>query len=85
MKTIIIVILLVSLSIQNAVLLSSSPDNTIVSVPSKHYTVYEEYYEKNHPNYLGYNAHWIYKNGTGSRPLNDYATFCSTFHADCTS
>ena len=85
MKAIILIALLCTLTMQEAVLLASCPANTIVSVPSKHHTVYQEYYEKYHPNYLGYNAHWIYKNGTGERPLNDYATFFSVFYADCTS
>jgi hypothetical protein len=84
MKAIIILALICTLSLQAAVLLRSSPDNTIITAPSNYHTVYEEYYEKYYPNYLGSQAHWIYKNGTGGWPLNDYATFYTVFYADCT-
>jgi len=85
MKVIILLALICTLSMQATVICRSSTDNTMITAPSNYYIVYDEYHEKYHPNYLGSKARWIYKNGTGGWPLNDYATFYTVFYADCTN
>jgi hypothetical protein len=84
MKVILLVTLLVSLTIQDTVLLSSCPDNTLVINPPKTHTALETYHSINNPNYIGYNAQWIYKKGCDSWVTGDRATFFTEFYADCT-
>jgi len=73
MKSIIILGLLCALTMQQTVLLSSGVDNTIITEPKKYHTALDGYYTLNYPNFIGYNAQWIYKNGTGGYPCGDYA------------
>ncbi len=83
MKGIILLALIFTLSLQHKVLLSSSTGNTIITYPYNSYTVLDTWYEKYHANYIGYDAKWIYKNGTGGWPVGDYATLYAKFYADC--
>ena len=85
MKGILLLALLCTLSLQQTVLLSSSPTNTIVTAPRGSYTIAEAYYQLYHPGFLGFNAQWIYKNGTGGWPVGDSTTFFTEFYADCLS
>ena len=36
------------------------------------------------PNYIGYDAKWIYRNGVDCWPTGDRAMFFTEFYADCT-
>ena len=83
MKEIILLALLCTFSLQQTVLLSSSASNTIVTSPANFVVVHEAYHNANNPNYIGYGARWIYKNGSSSWPNGDQASFLSNFYADC--
>lgn len=83
MKSIIILGLLCTMAFQQTVLISSSPDNTIITDPPNAVTTIDGYYALHYPDYIGYNAKWIYKNGTGGWPVGDYAVLFTEFYVDC--
>jgi len=85
MKAILLLALVCTITLQHAVLLKSAPENTKVTYPKHSYTVLEEYYEKYHPDFIGYGAKWVYKNGCGGWPIGDKTTFVVNFYADTTS
>lgn len=83
MKAIIILALLCAFSMQQTVLISSSAANTIITAPANYHSVVEAYHTSLNPNYIGYNAQWIYKNGSDAWPIGDAVTFVAYFYADC--
>lgn len=86
MKKILIIFgLLFAFSLQQTVLISSAVDNTIITAPANYHPVLEAYHTKNNPNYIGYSAQWIYKNGSDAWRDGDTATFYATFYATCQS
>jgi hypothetical protein len=86
MKGFIILALLCVLSMQQiAVLISSSPSNTLVTSPAGSFTILEAAHTANLPGHIGYGAQWIYKNGTDHWPNGETASFFTQFYADCQS
>jgi hypothetical protein len=85
MKQIILLALLCAFSLQQTSLISSNTSNTFVTSPANQFTVVEAYHTTNQPNFIGFNAKWIYKNGTDAWPNGDSATFAASFYADCQS
>lgn len=83
MKEIIMLALLCSFSLQQTVLLSSSTTNTIITSPTNYVVALEAYHNANNPNYIGYGAKWLYKNGSDSWPAGDKVSFLANFYADC--
>lgn len=75
MKKLLLLALLCALTLQQAVLLSSNAENTLVIDPPGTYTVLEKYHNEHNPNYIGYGAKWIYKEGSDAWPEGDRATF----------
>jgi hypothetical protein len=84
MKGILLLALLCALTLQQTVLLSSCPENTLIINPPDTYPVVEAYHTTQNPDYISYGAKWIYKNGSDSWPAGDRATFFTEFYADCT-
>ncbi len=83
MKEIILIAFLCSFTLQQTVLLSSNTSNTIITSPANYVVALEAYHNANNPNYIGYGAKWLYKNGSSSWPAGDKVTFYSNFYADC--
>lgn len=83
MKKLLLLALLCALTLQQAVLLRSCPENTLIINPPDTYPVLEQYHNEHNPDFIGYGAKWIYKNGSDSWPEGDRATFFTEFYADC--
>lgn len=84
MKEILIILALIcTFSMQEVSLFSSNTDNTLITSPKDYYPVLQAYHTKIHPNYIGYGAQWLYKNGGDSWPAGDQATFTAYFYSSC--
>ncbi len=70
-------------SSSNVPILISSPSIATVLSPVGSTTIQETYHTANNPNFVGYNANWIFINGTASWPANAQASFQSLFYSDC--
>lgn len=83
MKVIALLAVLCVLSLQQTVLLSSSTSNTIITSPANTPIGVDSFHNTNNLNYIGFDAQWLWKNGSSSWPNGDTVTFQAQFYADC--
>lgn len=83
MKTIIVLAIICTLTLQQTVLVASSASNTLVTFPSSATINLEPYHNANNPNFIGYGAQWVWQASGSSWPNNYINSFQSNFYASC--
>lgn len=83
MKTLIVLAIICTLTLQQTVLVASSTTNTLITSPSSATINVEPYHTSNNPGFIGYGAQWLWQASGSSWPNNYVNNFQSNFYASC--